>query len=77
MLMPTKVLKPENSIIYVSGFILNLISNREYIFDDLLADLNKVYSKNISLNKLLLSLNFLYLIGKVEIDDETNRIAIR
>ena len=46
------------------------------IDDELFQKVNKTYYKEISLDKLVLSLNFLYLINKIELKNEIITINI-
>lgn len=68
MIMPTKIIKPVDSLLVISAFVLKIVMIRSLTVDDLLEEVNKSYYKKISIDKLLLSLNFLYLIDKIEED---------
>lgn len=71
MLMPTKIIKPVDSILSISAFALKLIKEDITEPDILLEQLNKKYYKKISIEQLYLCLNFLYIIGKIEVKNET------
>ena len=76
MLMPTKIIKPVDSIFSISAFVLKALESNDMRIDELIEEVNKTYYKEISLDKLVLSLNFLYLINKIELKNEiiTNNI---
>lgn len=76
MLMPTKIIKPVDSIFSISAFVLKALESNDMRIDELIEEVNKTYYKEISLNKLVLSLNFLYLINKIELKNEIITINI-
>jgi hypothetical protein len=65
MLMPTKIIKPVDSIFSISAFVLKALESNDMRIDELIEEVNKTYYKEISFDKLVLSLNFLYLINKI------------
>ena len=76
MLMPTKIIKPVDSIFSISAFVLKALESNDMRIDELIEEVNNTYYKKISLDKLVLSLNFLYLINKVELKNEIITINI-
>ncbi|WP_103558426.1 ABC-three component system middle component 6 [Campylobacter concisus] len=65
MLMPTKIVKPADSIISISAYMLKILKNGSINTDDLFEELNSVYFKKITIEKMLLSLDFLFIIGRI------------
>jgi hypothetical protein len=76
MLMPTKIIKPVDSIFSISAFVIKALESNDMSIDELIEEVNKTYYKEISLDKLVLSLNFLYIINKVELKNEIITINI-
>jgi len=76
MLVPTKIIKPVDSLISISAYVLKLLQNGPARVDSLHSKFNEVYYKVITLESLLLSLNFLYMTDSVELKDETITIKI-
>lgn len=76
MLMPTKIIKPVDSIFSISAFVIKVLESNDMSMDELIEEINKTYYKEISLDKLVLSLNFLYLINKIELKNEIITINI-
>jgi len=76
MIMPTKVVQPVDSLIAISSYVINILQNASMSLDDLLEEVNKVYYKNISLDTLILCIDFLFIIGKIKDDNETLTINI-
>ena len=74
--MPTKIIKPVDSIFSISAFVIKALEINDMSMDELIEEVNKTYYKEISLDKLVLSLNFLYLINKVELKNEIITINI-
>lgn len=77
MILPTKVIKPIDSLYCVSAYIVEIIQGQEtFDFDDLLDDLNKVYPVEVSIEKLQRCLDFLFIIGKLELENETLKAVL-
>jgi len=66
MIMPTKIIKPVDSLICISSAVLKLLKTEDLLLDDLFEQLNATYYQKVSMDTLLLCLDFLYLIDKVE-----------
>jgi len=71
MLMPTKIIKPVDSLFSISAYVVKVLHGENLTIDKLHDEVNKVYYKKISLEKIILSLNFLYITDKVRIENET------
>ena len=77
MIMPTKIIQPVDSLIGISSFVLDILKKESMSLDDLLDTLNEQYFKKISIEKLILCIDFLYIINKIESENETITINIR
>ncbi len=77
MIMPTKIVKPADSIISISAYILKILKNGSINTDDLLRELNTVYFKEITIEKMLLCLDFLFIIGKIRSDNDIIELNLR
>jgi threonyl-tRNA synthetase len=72
MILPTKIVKPVDSLYCMSAYAIEqLKSNGSMDFDDLLDELNNVYPKKITIEKMQQCLDFLFIIGKLELENET------
>lgn len=71
MLMPTKIIKPVDSLFSISAFILKVLRHENLNIDKIHNKVNKIYYKKVSLEKIILSLNFLYISNQVRIENET------
>jgi hypothetical protein len=76
MLMPTKIIKPVDSIFSISAYVIKALETNDMNMDELFQKVNKMYYKEISLDRLILSLNFLYIINKIELKNEIITINI-
>lgn len=76
MIMPTKVIQPVDSLVSISSYVINILKDGSISLDDLLEELNKVYYKNITLDTLVLCIDFLFIIGKIKDDNEIITINI-
>jgi len=74
--MPTKIIKPVDSLFSISAFILKTLNKKNLNLDRLHDEVNKIYYKKVSLEKIILSLNFLYITDKVRIENETITINL-
>lgn len=77
MIMPTKIIKPADSIISISAYILKILRNGSINTDSLLRELNTVYFKEITIEKMLLCLDFLFMIGKIRSDNDIIELNLR
>ena len=77
MIMPTKIIKPADSIISISAYILKILKNGSINTDDLLRELNMVYFKEITIEKILLCIDFLFIIGKIRSDNDVIELDLR
>jgi hypothetical protein len=72
MILPTKIVKPVDSLYCISAYVIEqLKSYGNMDFDDLLDRLNTVYPKKITIEKMQQCLDFLFIIGKLELENET------
>ena len=76
MLMPTKIIKPVDSIFSISAYVIKALETNDMNIDELFQKVNKSYYKEISLDRIILSLNFLYIINKIELKNEIITINI-
>ncbi|WP_419292596.1 ABC-three component system middle component 6 [Campylobacter hyointestinalis] len=77
MIMPTKIVKPADSVISISAYILKILKNGSINTDDLIKKLNEIYYKEISIEKMLLCLDFLFIIGKIRSDNDFIELNLR
>ena len=76
MLMPTKIIKPVDSLFSISAYVLKIINEESVNLDTLHYKVNEIYYKKVTLEKIILSLNFLYITDKIRIENETITINI-
>ena len=76
MIMPTKVIKPVDSLISLSSTIIEILNEKSMNLDDLLSEFNARYYKKVSIEKLILCLDFLFMIDKIKDENETLTINI-
>ena len=77
MIVPSKTIKPIDSLYCMSAYVVDIINNNNSIdFDDLLDLVNNSYPKSISIEKLQQCLDFLFIIGKLEFRNETFKTVL-
>jgi hypothetical protein len=74
--MPTKIIKPVDSLISLSSTIIEILKENSMNIDDLLLEFNARYYKKITIEKLILCLDFLFIIDKIKDENETITISI-
>ncbi|SUX47829.1 ABC-three component system middle component 6 [Chryseobacterium indoltheticum] len=65
MILPTKIIQPVDSLLSISAFIIEILKEKDLTLDDLFDEFNKRYYKKITIEKLILSVDFLYITDKV------------
>lgn len=65
MILPTKTIQPVDSLLSISAVIIEILKEKEMTLDDLFAEVNRRYYKEITIEKLILSVDFLYITNKV------------
>ena len=76
MILPTKVIKPVDSLISVSAIVIEILNENSMNIDDLLSEFNTRYYKKITIEKLIFCLDFLFMIDKIKDENETITINI-
>lgn len=76
MVMPTKIVKPVDSLIAISAYIIQILKNKNMNIDDLLDALNQAYYKKIDIRKLLMCLDFLFMCGKIRNEDDVIKLNL-
>ncbi|PJZ79278.1 hypothetical protein CH359_19085 [Leptospira meyeri] len=76
MIMPSKVIKPKDSLVNIGHSIIQILITEPRSIDELLEILQNE-SLSIDLEKLYLTLNFLFQIDLIEIEDETQKIILK
>ncbi|MCK9373769.1 MAG: hypothetical protein M0P91_11260 [Sulfuricurvum sp.] len=74
--MPTKIIQPVDSLISISATVIEILKVNGMNIDDLLEEINMRYYKKISIEKLILSVDFLYIINKIKDENEIITINI-
>lgn len=74
MILPSKTIKPVDSLLYISSFVIKKMGNESLTVDEVLTRVNQSIQKKISIETLLLCFNYLYVVGKLESNDETVKI---
>jgi hypothetical protein len=67
MLMPNKITRPVDSLIAISGHIISIIKDKSAHIDEIRYELNQLYPKNVYIEEIILSIDFLFLIDKIEV----------
>ena len=76
MIIPTKTIQPVNSLISISATIIEILKEANLSLDDLLEVFNKRYYKKITIEKLILAVDFLYITDKIMDNNEIIKFNI-
>ncbi|WP_404936355.1 ABC-three component system middle component 6 [Pseudoalteromonas sp. SG43-6] len=71
MILPNKSIRPVDSLFCISSFIVELLSKNNLCVDSIHYELQKSYPKSVSVETVISCINFLYILGKVEMENET------
>ncbi len=74
MILPSKTIKPVDSLFCISSYIIEEMGTKELAVDEIHKKLMVSYPKAVSIETLLLCLNYLYIIGKLENNNEVIKI---
>ncbi len=71
MVMPNKVVKPIDSLVGISGFIKKILYiDGQVDINSLYKKLNGKYPTQVTVEKYILSLDFLFALGVIDLKDE-------
>lgn len=76
MILPNRTVKPVDSLLSIGAAVIELLIEGENNVDDLYKKHVLRYEKKIDIEKFLLALNFLFVIGKVEYCDEIIKLKL-
>lgn len=76
MIMPNKTIKPIDSLFAISATSIELLSQQSLSVDELYQQHVAHYPKKVEFENFLLSLNYLFVIGKLECHDEIIKIKL-
>lgn len=76
MILPNKITRPIDSLFCISSIIVSIASKNELSIEDVYRELNKAYPIEISYEKYIYCIDFLYILGKVERNDEILKIRM-
>ncbi len=76
MILPTKTIKPIDSLFCISSYIIEEALDHSSTFDEIYEKIKKSYPKEISIETMLLCLDYLFIVGKLEIKDEVIKIKL-
>lgn len=76
MIMPTKIIKPVDSLITISAYAILILKNQDMNIDDLLDALNQVYYKKIDISKLLMCLDFLFMCDMIRNENDVIKLNL-
>ena len=76
MIIPSKIIQPVDSLISISAIIIEILKETNMSLDDLLEVFNKRYYKKITIEKLILAVDFLYMTDKIMDNNEVIKINV-
>ncbi len=76
MILPSKTIKPVDSLFCISSYVVKEIVNEWLTVDEIHEKINKTYPKAVSIESLLLCLDYLFIIGKLEKNNEAIKIKL-
>lgn len=71
MIMGNKIVKTEDALIILGAYVLPILKNKSMPLDNLYAEfINKYPKKNISFEHFIYTLDFLFMIKKIDIEND-------
>ena len=71
MVMGNKIVKIEDTLVAIGGYIISILKENSMQIDDLYVQFKERYPKqDISFEKFIYAIDFLYMINKVELSSE-------
>lgn len=70
MLLINKDAKPKDTVLYISACVLNIAGKQCFKVDTLYQKVKEIYNTDIDYPTFLLALDFLFLLGKVNFNQE-------
>lgn len=77
MILPSKTVKPIDSLYCISAYVVDVLKEEETEFNHLLDMVNQSYPIPVTVEKLQQCLDFLFIIGKLELKNETFKAVFR
>lgn len=76
MIIPSKTIQAVDSLLSISAIIIEILNEKSMPIDDLLESFNRRYYKKITIEKLILAVNFLFIINYIKDNNETITINL-
>lgn len=78
MVMGNKIVKIEDALITIGGYILQILKDKKMPIDELFLQLKDVYpKKHLSFDIFIYAIDFLYMINKLDlVQDDTVEIKL-
>ena len=67
MVMGNKIVKIENALITIGGYVLSSLKEKEMTLDNLYIAFKKIYPKDVSFERFVYSIDFLFMIKTIEV----------
>lgn len=77
MILPSKTVKPIDSLYCLSAYVVEILKEEDLEFNELLDLVNQSYPKTVTIEKIQQCLDFLFIIGKLELKNETFKAVFR
>lgn len=77
MLMPSKTIKPVDALVCISAYLIEQAGTDAFTIDEIHEKLNRVYPKKLSFESIILCIDYLYILNKLETDKhETFKVKL-
>jgi hypothetical protein len=76
MILPTKTIQPVDSLISISAFIIEILKAKSMTIDDIQEEFNRIYYKKVSIERLILAIDFLFITNNIKDSDEIITIRV-
>ena len=70
MIMGNKIVKVEDSLFSIGGYILSILNKKHISLDTLYSEFIKIYPKKITFEYFIYAVDFLFMIQKIKIKQD-------
>jgi hypothetical protein len=76
MLLPTKSIKPANSIFFMTSYLVDAISNGHDNFDAAFEHIQRRYPAPVTVELVILAFDFLFMLDRIEVNGDSFKIKL-
>ncbi|PFG51975.1 hypothetical protein ATG98_0958 [Marinobacter sp. LV10R520-4] len=76
MLFPTKAIKPADSVFFIAAYLTEALSQGHDNFDSAFDYIQNTYPKTVTIELVILSFDFLFMLDRIEVKGDSFKIKL-